>query len=871
MKSFDKLKAKLTELFQLDQADLDFGIYRIMNLRREEIVRFLEHDLLPQVREAFKEYRSADKTALKEELDKAIDNAESLGVDLASVPKVKELQAKYETTAVDVLALENEVYDHLYSFFSRYYDEGDFISLRRYKEGVYAIPYEGEEVKLHWANHDQYYIKTTEYFSDYTFKTPSGQRVHFKIVEADTEKDNVKTTNGKDRRFFLHHEKPVTEDQSELVIRFEFRPDEEKRKQDAINAATTRRIFENLNNEKLAVWQQRLSVKWKRTDGTTSDRSVLERHLYDYTRRNTFDYFIHKDLGGFLRRELDFYIKNEVMRLDDIEQESVPRAEQYLSKIKVIRRIAHKIIHFLAQIEDFQKRLWLKKKFVVETNYFMTLDRIPEDLYPEIVSNDAQREEWIRLFAINDLEGFTEAINVEFLRQNPYLVLDTALFEEDFKARLLKAIEDLDEQCDGVLIHSENFQALNLIDRRYLESVDCIYIDPPYNTGGSGFLYKDSYSHSSWLCMSHNRLRLSKELLSKHGIFFSNMDESENFNYGNILDEVFGAAMKQGEIAWKNKYGPGALTRGFGSIHEYIFAYTKEPATSIETELPDEEKAKYKNRDSKYEIRGGYITQPLMTKSKDDRPNLVYPIVWQGKGIWPDKQWIWSKDRLEAALNNDEVVIRENAGTFSVRFKQYLRDEQGVVRKGKPLTFMIGPFNQDGTKEVDNLFGFRAFDFPKPTRLVGHFVNISVNGSNPGQATILDHFAGSGTTGHAVINLNREDGGKRRYILVEMGDYFDTVLRPRIKKVIYSKDWNKGKPVARDGISHICKCIRLESYEDALANIQLQRTEEQQSLLDKAEGFHESYMLGYMLGTESECSQTLLNIDNLGACPKMQG
>jgi len=194
MKSFDKLKAKLAELFQLDQADLDFGIYRIMNAKREEITRFLEHDLLPQVREAFAQYKSGDKAELQKELEEAIQQAKALGADPETLPKVKELRARLEES-VDITALENEVYDHLYNFFSRYYEEGDFISLRRYKEGVYAIPYEGEEIKLYWANHDQYYIKTTEYFRDYAFRTADlsagqagGRRVHFKIVEADTEK-----------------------------------------------------------------------------------------------------------------------------------------------------------------------------------------------------------------------------------------------------------------------------------------------------------------------------------------------------------------------------------------------------------------------------------------------------------------------------------------------------------------------------------------------------------------------------------------------------------------------------------------------------------------------------------------------------------
>jgi len=170
MKSnYEKLRDLLKELFQLDQADLDFGIYRIMNARREEITRFLERDLLPQVQEALGEYESSDRVKIQEKLDGIVDGVKAAGMDPDQSPKVKQLQARLEES-VDIPALEKEVYDHLYSFFSRYYDEGDFISLRRYKEGVYAIPYEGEEVKLYWANHDQYYVKTTEYFRDYAFK-----------------------------------------------------------------------------------------------------------------------------------------------------------------------------------------------------------------------------------------------------------------------------------------------------------------------------------------------------------------------------------------------------------------------------------------------------------------------------------------------------------------------------------------------------------------------------------------------------------------------------------------------------------------------------------------------------------------------------
>jgi adenine-specific DNA-methyltransferase len=224
MTPIEKLKTKLAELFQLDQADLDFGIYRIMNAKRDEITRFLDRDLLPQVEEAFTQYKSSDRVEIQKELDKVIEGVKAAGMDPEQAPKVKELRARYAEEAVDMIALQNEVFSHLYDFFARYYDEGDFISLRRYKEGVYAIPYEGEEVKLHWANHDQYYIKTAENFRDYAFRLPDGRRVHFKITEADTEKDNVKASTGKDRRFILATENTVSEENGELLIRFEYRP-----------------------------------------------------------------------------------------------------------------------------------------------------------------------------------------------------------------------------------------------------------------------------------------------------------------------------------------------------------------------------------------------------------------------------------------------------------------------------------------------------------------------------------------------------------------------------------------------------------------------------------------------------------------------
>ena len=224
-KQFDKLVVLLKELFQLDQPDLDFGLYRIMHAKADEITQFLEQDFLSQVQEAFSHYTTADKAVLEDQLKKAIEQANNLGVDPETTTRVKELRQRIADESVDLAALETEVYDHLYSFFRRYYNEGDFLAKRVYKPGVYAVPYEGEEVKLHWANRDQYYIKTSEYLRDYAFtlrpfalKNP--MRVHFRLADAaEGEHGNAKATEGKDRVFVLAPDDFVAEENGELVPR----------------------------------------------------------------------------------------------------------------------------------------------------------------------------------------------------------------------------------------------------------------------------------------------------------------------------------------------------------------------------------------------------------------------------------------------------------------------------------------------------------------------------------------------------------------------------------------------------------------------------------------------------------------------------
>jgi len=357
----------------------------------------------------------------------------------------------------------------------------------------------------------------------------------------------------------------------------------------------------------------------------------------------------------------------------------------------------------------------------------------------------------------------------------------------------------------NLLVEGDNLLALKALLPYYAGQVKMIYIDPPYNTGNEKWKYNDNVNsgqirdwlgrvvggegedlsrHDKWLCMMYPRLTLLAQFLRHDGLIFVSIDDNEASLLKLLLDEIFGPDNFVQQIVWKNKYGPGAMTSGFGNIHEYIFCYSRSPISSIEAPLSSEEAAKYKLRDSKFETRGGYVTQALATRSKDDRPNLVYPVTYRGEEIWPDKQWIWARERMEAAIANDEVIFRKSKGKWSVRFKQYLRDENGRPRLAKPISILQGPFNQEGTWEIEAIFGRKEFQNPKPTALVSYLLSMIVNGHDSRDILVLDSFAGSGTTAHAVLQLNKQDGGNRRFILVEMeSNIARDITAERIRRV----------------------------------------------------------------------------------------
>ena len=905
-KNIDRLKALLLEMFQLDRGDLDFGLYRIMNMKSAEVTAFLDKDLLPQVKESLNLASEEEITQLEKEMQRAVKAARELGFNPDEGPKIQEFKARLREMRKD-LAAEADVYNHLSNFFARYYAEGDFVSQRRYASGdrpSYLIPYDGEEVKLHWANADSYYIKTTENYASYAFTVGSGamaRRARFEMAAADNEKDNIKEANGKQRRFLLaKNDGAVAVKDGDLVAQFEHRPltkDEKEawqgngaKQQDRINEEMAERILNAVDGE----WRALLTAPAP-TDAN-GERVLLAKHIERYTAKNSFDYFIHKDLKGFLRLELDLYLNTEVLNLDDLEQGDALRLDRALARVRAIRHVGGKIIDFLAQLEDFQKQLWLKKKFVLETNWCVTLDRVPEKFYPEIAANRAQCEEWEKLFALDEIvgdlgngnEAWSIPPSADFLKANPHLVLDTRHFSRDFVDKLLAALSvagPLDEQTDGVLIHGENFQALNLLQTRYSGQVQCVYIDPPYNTDASAILYKNGYKDSSWLSLMENRLSLAQSALKDDGVICVAIDDEEVSKLRAIMAQNFHTEL--GVVAVRSNPA-GRKTKGrFAPAHEYALFYGKtEQTTPASLDKTDSQKRSYPQEDDKGRFMWTNLIRSGTNARREDRPRQFFPIFVNERDEIriPDMEWnedarSWTS--LESATPDETTVYprrtvagnevegnwhrgharimdnlseyrvrRSSSGAISIDFKKRM-DEEAL-----PKTWWDNSHyaSANGTRQLLGMLGDRDFDFPKSIELVKDCLTASMNGF--ANRVVLDYFAGSGTTGHAVINLNREDNGERKYILVEMGQHFDAVLLPRLKKVIYSKDWKDGKPVSREGGSQLIKRIRLESYEDTMDSLELKQLDD--GALAGNDKLAEDYRLRYALGAETAGSACLL-------------
>lgn len=903
MDIIQKFRELLKGLFQFEASDLDFGIYRILNYKRDQIESFIEKDLVDKVESAFAKHKDERLININQQFEEArAKTTQGLGKE-AFTPS-GELKEQFKDTPLgrDYLSIKTQkdeaqtideiklqVFNDLNSFFSRFYEEGDFVPQYRYsiKGHKYAIPYNGEEMKLYWANNEQYYTKTGLLFRDYTFKA-GDYKIVFRIVSAREELGSKKAT--KERFFVLDDENPIEiipsplagegEGEGEaknktLIIRFQYREltEEEVKsygveggsntsKQEEINRTTYEEILEKVTD---------IELKARLEKGYKNEKPLLLYQISRFAAKNTRDYFIHKNLKRFLSEQLDYFIKAEVLSIDTLEKERF--LDKHITRAKVVREIGEDIIDFLSQIENFQKRLWEKKKFVLNTEYVITTDRVPEEFYDEIWSNEEQKKEWAEL-------GFGIPKTKEELI-NKKLPVDTKHFAPEFKEKLVEKLtekEALDDLLDGLLIKSENWQALSLLMEKYRQRVQCIHIDPPYNTQTSGFLYKNNYQHSSWLAMMLDRLNIAWALITAKGHLLCHVDENEYERLKILLDSI--GIPDAGTVVW-DKRNPMTARRGVATQHEYIvwrsaidesiyqkntnIAEMLSAARAIISKhggVTDDARRKYGEwvrtnprltggeKAYCYLDEQGRIYRPVSLRAPEPRTNpkffepLIHPITKKPCAV-PPNGFSRTPETLRAMVERGEILFGPDESTQPQQ-KRLLTEESKM---------QVRSIIQDAKKgkEYLDVLGL-DFAYCHPVSLYEELISASTSSSRD---IVLDHFAGSGTTAHAVMKLNKEDGGKRKYILVEMANYFDTVMIPRLKKVCYSFNWKHGKPQNTDGISQFFKYQILEQYEDTLDNIEL--TPNKQAELK----FGDDYLLKYFLDYETRENSSLLNIEQL--------
>ena len=442
---------------------------------------------------------------------------------------------------------------------------------------------------------------------------------------------------------------------------------------------------------------------------------------------------------------------------------------------------------------------------------------------------------------------------------------------------------------DGLLIHSENWQALNLLQEKYNGKVKCIYIDPPYNTNASAIIYKNGYKDSSWMSLMENGLRQAQVLLPQEGVFCCAIDDEEAWRLRGLMKNLFHREL--GIVPVRTNPAGRKSTEQFSPSHEYAFFFGMDSAVPSNLPKTDRENHRYPYVDEEGRYAWNNLIRHGSRDRREDVPTMFYPIYvgsndniripkmkWNESSreyeilenpvpgetvVWPvrgDVEKCWHRGWERVQSEPSEYRIRRSTdNSISIDFR--IRIDTSAMPKTwwddrRYASANLGP------RALKDIFGDKNFDFAKAVGLVEDCIRASGCKS---QSTALDYFAGSGTTGHAVINLNREDEGQRKFILVEMGEYFHTVLLPRIKKVTFTPEWKDGKPKRTATLweaeqsPRIVKYLRLESYEDTLDSIAFDQEAGRMKLEERIEG----YLLKYMLKWETKESETLLNAAKL--------
>ncbi len=652
--------------------------------------------------------------------------------------KKQELKKLIDCKCQDNNDLKEELFDKLYSFFKRYFSANGGIYFNDtplydslYTKSDYEKCSLKKDTALFYKTKDLYYVKSETNYKDFCFEL-ENILFNFDTSLLESKKNNEKI---------------------DLVFTLK----DTDAKTNTLNFSVS--LSSKGNQTKISE-----ILKDCFNQGVKLDEEILKKAFGKFKKQGSMDYFIHKNAQGFLKEQLDLYL------FEYLFKEMTAFDAKRLNEINIIKEVALEVISLVSEFENELCKIWNKPRFVLNSHFIVSLDKLKAKNYDlNKITNHKnypkQVQEW------QDLNLKT----TDNLLENEFLPLDTLYFKD-----LEEEIKNLfsEDEINGTLIKSENYQALNSLKNRYKETIDCIYIDPPFNTG-SDFAYIDKFQDSTWLSLMHNRLELVYDFLSSQGSFYLHLDNNANYLGRMLLNDIFGKENFRNEIIWYYSNKMANSGNSFAKNTETILNYSK-----------NEEYIFYRQKEPR--------SEPVLLSKREGR---------DGKN-------------MRARDENGKVI-------YELSHERYVDTLWNIP--------IIGSTSTERVKNNENLT-------QKPEKLLERIIQASSDENS----IVLDFFAGSGTTCAVAHKL------KRKYIGIEMGEHFERVILPRLKKVIGGFKSGAAKEFNGGGV---VKVYALESYEEILRKIKYEDN-------DKSLAYDEQY--SDLVGCKNE-SYTL----NVEALEKM--
>ncbi|WRE94080.1 site-specific DNA-methyltransferase [Helicobacter pylori] len=725
--------------------------------------------------------------------------------------KKQELKKLIDSKCQDNNDLKEELFDKLYSFFKRYFSANGGIYFNDtplydnlYTKSDYEKCSLKKDTALFYKTKDLYYVKSETIYKDFCFEL-EGILFNFDTSLLESKKYNEK-----------------------VGLVFDLKDIDTKTNTLNFSVTLSSKGTQTKTNEIL---------KKCSNQGVKLDEEILKKAFVKFKKQGSMDYFIHKNAQGFLKEQLDLYL------FEYLFKEMTAFDHKRLNGINIIKEVALEVISLVSEFENELCKIWNKPRLVLNSHFIVSLDKLKAKNYDlsKITTHPnypKQVKEW-------------QDLNLKIadnLLENEFLPLDTIYFKD-----LEEEVKSLfsENEINGTLIKSENYQALNSLKNRYKEAIDCIYIDPPYNTQNNEFVYADNFKRSSWLAMMENRLELAHALLNDKGVMFVSIDDNEQAYCKALMDEVFngggGGDNFVANVVWNSISSVLKQSKYIRKEHEYILVYAKNKLNLVFNRLKNT--MIFENLDN--DPKGAWFSSNAASPNQNSDKNKFAIKLPSGNECI--RNWKFSYDeyisgKVDLFLKDDNVP----------RLKIYQSDYDANTAIMSSIFTELGSITS-AKDEVKKVLGLSVspFDTPKPEALLQRILEISTKEND----LVCDFFAGSGTTCAVAHKL------KRKYIGVEMGEHFERVILPRLKKVIGG--FKSGALKGFNGGGAI-KVYELESYEEILRKIKYEDNDKPLAYEEQYSDLVERKEHSYTLNIEAlenmgvDIKETLENLHGVG-------